>query len=187
MSAANPYMTPEAVVGVTSDERYQPKIFAASGRIGRLRYLAYSTGLNLVVMLIVAALAAALGTSAVADSDGATTGLAFGGISILLYLALIVLAVIFGKRRINDLNKSGWLLLLFLVPLVNIIFAFYLIFFKGTEGENDFGPAPVPNTIGVTVLGLVLPLIFLVGTLSAILIPAYQVYQENAQYDMSDR
>lgn len=187
MSAANPYMTPEAVVGMTSDERYQPKVFSVSGRIGRLRYLAYTTGVNLVVMSIMVGLGAAVGAAAGAEPQGAPTGLAFGGISVLLYLALVVFAVIFGKRRINDLNKSAWLLLLFLVPVVNLFLAIYLVFFKGTEGENDYGPAPVPNTLGVTILGLVMPLVFLVATVSAIVIPAYQAYQEAARYDMSDR
>ena len=134
-----------------------------------------------------AALAAVLGASAGADPQGGATGLAFGGISVLLYLALIVFALIFGKRRINDLNRSGWLLLLLLVPIVNLFLGIYLIFFKGTDGENDYGPAPVPNTLGVTVLGLVMPLLFLVATLAAIVIPTYQAYQDAAHYEMSER
>lgn len=180
MSAASPYMTPVGVVDLTSKEPYRPKVFSTGGRIGRLRYLAFSTVPNLVVILVVlrilGALGAPLGASAGASPPGATTGLDFGGISVLLYLALvgcIGLAVIFGKRRMNDLNKSAWLLLLFLVPIVNLFLPIYLIFFKGTEGKNDYGPAPVPNTVGVTVLGVVLPLLFLAATLSAIVIPAY--------------
>jgi uncharacterized membrane protein YhaH (DUF805 family) len=46
-------------------------------------------------------------------------------------------------RRMHDLNKSGWLYLLTLVPLVNIFIPFYLLFFPGSTGENKYGPQPL--------------------------------------------
>ncbi len=48
-------------------------------------------------------------------------------------------------RRLHDLNKSGWFLLLSLVPLVNIIFAFYMWLAPGTNGWNDYGEDPLAN------------------------------------------
>ena len=46
-------------------------------------------------------------------------------------------------RRLHDLDKSGWFVLLLCVPIVNILFSLYMLFFKGTEGPNRFGPDPL--------------------------------------------
>jgi uncharacterized membrane protein YhaH (DUF805 family) len=48
-----------------------------------------------------------------------------------------------GIKRLHDLNKTGWLYLLGLVPIVNFFFAIYLIVWKGTEGDNRYG---APNS-----------------------------------------
>jgi formylglycine-generating enzyme required for sulfatase activity/uncharacterized membrane protein YhaH (DUF805 family) len=45
-------------------------------------------------------------------------------------------------KRLHDLNKSGWLWLLGLIPLVNVFFGIYLLFSKGTEDSNDYGEPP---------------------------------------------
>ena len=44
-------------------------------------------------------------------------------------------------RRLHDLGRSGWWVLLLFVPLVNIAMLIYIGFFKGTEGPNDYGDA----------------------------------------------
>ena len=41
---ANPYSAPDAALDTGQDDLYQPKIFSFSGRIGRMRYLAYGIG-----------------------------------------------------------------------------------------------------------------------------------------------
>ena len=46
-------------------------------------------------------------------------------------------------RRLHDLNRSGWWALIMLIPLVNLLFAVYVIFFKGTKGPNKYGPDPL--------------------------------------------
>ena len=45
-------------------------------------------------------------------------------------------------KRLHDLGKSGWLALLFLIPVVNLIFGIYVAFFKGEEFDNKYGPNP---------------------------------------------
>lgn len=42
-------------------------------------------------------------------------------------------------RRLHDLNHSGWLSLLFAIPIVNGLLAIYLFCFKGTTGTNKYG------------------------------------------------
>jgi len=45
-------------------------------------------------------------------------------------------------RRLHDRDMSGWSILLFLIPLVNI-YMFVLLMLKGTEGTNRFGEYPL--------------------------------------------
>ena len=50
-------------------------------------------------------------------------------------LAVLIPSIAVGVRRMHDIDRSGWWLLL---PIVNLVFAAT----KGTEGENRFGPPP---------------------------------------------
>ncbi len=45
---------------------------------------------------------------------------------------------IFMIRRLHDCNQSGWLSLLYMVPLINIVFMTYLLCAKGNTRLNDF-------------------------------------------------
>ncbi|MCH2190301.1 MAG: DUF805 domain-containing protein [Gammaproteobacteria bacterium] len=146
---------------------YQPQIFTASGRIGRLRYLAYSL-LSMVILMGLMGIA-----SLFADS---------GLILITVpYIVFLVFTLVLGKRRLNDMDYSGWFILLNLIPLVNILVALWLVFGKGTSGSNRFGSAPNANPLSVKIFGLVGPFIFVIGILAAIALPAYQDYVERAK------
>jgi uncharacterized membrane protein YhaH (DUF805 family) len=48
----------------------------------------------------------------------------------------IYLVIIAGIRRLHDLNKSGWYLLLAFIPIVNIIMILYLLFAPGKVEGN---------------------------------------------------
>ncbi|MDP2931762.1 MAG: DUF805 domain-containing protein [Chloroflexota bacterium] len=47
--------------------------------------------------------------------------LIFGIIAVPWFLFQIYLVIVVGIRRLHDLNRSGWYLLLAFVPLVNIV------------------------------------------------------------------
>ena len=176
MPEQNPYLTPEAPLETSQKQFYQPKVFAFNGRIGRLRYLAYGIGVNLVLMLLLMPIMG--GTMAFANTGGQS---AIGMLAMAaFYIATFIFSVMFGKRRLNDLNRSGWWFLLLFVPIVNLLMTIYLIFFPGTDEINDFGPVPVENSLGVKALAFLLP-IFIIGILAAIAIPAYQGYVIRAQ------
>ena len=46
-------------------------------------------------------------------------------------------------RRLHDLDKSGWWLLVMCIPVVNFFFGLYILFFKGTQGRNQYGDDPL--------------------------------------------
>jgi len=54
------------------------------------------------------------------------------------------------------------------------------VFKPGSEGSNEYGAPAPPNTTGVKILGVLLPLFYLVGILAAIAIPAYAEYTRRA-------
>lgn len=58
-----------------------------------------------------------------------------------LYFALVIMV-----RRLHDLERSGWWLLLFLLPVMNLLLWLYLLFAAGTRGTNQYGPVR-PNQI----------------------------------------
>lgn len=168
MTTANPYAAPGAADLAGDNATYEPAVFSFSGRIGRLRYLAYSLAWSLVIGLgagILIGILAAL-------SDG--SGSVIAGGTMLFYAASLVPMFALAVRRLNDLDKSGWMSLLLLVPLVNFFMGLYLIFAAGSEGSNQYGPAPGPNSTLVTVAALFLPVLAGLGIVAAIVLPAMQ-------------
>lgn len=59
-------------------------------------------------------------------------------------LCTILPSLAAGVRRLHDINKSGWWIL---VPLYNL----YLFAQKGTEGANYYGPDPLIDPLPVPV------------------------------------
>jgi len=182
MSAVNPYESPKSNTSIpSSSDTYQPKLLSVSGRIGRLRYLAYGTLLTVVTLLIIGiavSLMPSLSSGLLANSidTGAVVLL------IALYLPLIIFSIILMKRRLNDLDRSGWWQLLVYLPIIGLILAIYILFWPGTDGSNSYGPKPVKNSTAIIIGGLLLPiLIALGGILAAISIPAYQDYVARTQ------
>ncbi len=62
----------------------------------------------------------------------------------IVALIMVYPSLAIGVKRWHDRGKSGWWMLIVLVPLVGAIW--YLIecgILRGTEGENRFGPDPL--------------------------------------------
>lgn len=45
-------------------------------------------------------------------------------------------------RRLHDTNRSGWMVLLALVPLIGQVIVIVMLAQEGTPGYNDYGPDP---------------------------------------------
>ena len=54
-------------------------------------------------------------------------------ITLILYLLAAYIQLCGIIKRLHDLGKSGWWWLLTVVPLLNVLFIFYLIFFRGVN------------------------------------------------------
>ena len=64
-------------------------------------------------------------------------------IFILLFtLALFITNISIKIRRLADLNKSSYYLLLNFIPFIHFFFEIYLLTFKGTSDTNKYGAIP---------------------------------------------
>lgn len=85
-----------------------------------------------------------LGGSATGTQSGASVGfnVNFGVITIIFMLAVLVPNLAVAVRRLHDLDKSGWLLLIGLIPFLGGLYLLFLFTQPGTAGPNRFGPDP---------------------------------------------
>lgn len=77
------------------------------------------------------------------DVGVAATFGVFGLICSVIMIISIIPNILAAIRRLHDLNHSGWMYLLFLIPIVNFFFGLYLLFARGTYGDNSYGPDPL--------------------------------------------
>jgi uncharacterized membrane protein YhaH (DUF805 family) len=64
-------------------------------------------------------------------------------INTLAELALLLPTVAVSVRRLHDLDRTGWWLLIFLIPLIGGILLLVWFCMRGTVGSNRFGPDPL--------------------------------------------
>jgi uncharacterized membrane protein YhaH (DUF805 family) len=74
----------------------------------------------------------------------------YGPLSTLFLLAILIPSIAVGIRRLHDTDRSGWWMLISLVPLVGgiILLVFYVS--EGTKGPNQYGPDPKGEDLAQT-------------------------------------
>lgn len=60
-------------------------------------------------------------------------------VSMVVSLALLLPNLAVAVRRLHDTDRSGWWLLLSLIPLLGTLVLLYFFVQRGTEGSNRFG------------------------------------------------
>lgn len=103
-----------------------------SGRARRQEYWMF-TLFNMIFAVLAIVLDNMLGV--------AIAGL-YGPIYGLYVLALLIPGLAVGVRRLHDVGKSGWMLLIALIPLVGAIWLFVLLCTDSQQGENKWGQSP---------------------------------------------
>ncbi|MEO8224923.1 MAG: DUF805 domain-containing protein [Gammaproteobacteria bacterium] len=103
------------------------------GRAGRQEFWMF-TLFNIIVSIVLAVIDGILGLQA---------GAGMGILGTIYGLAVFVPSIALGCRRLHDVDKSGWLQLIALIPLIGVLILIFVYFIKlGTPGENQYGPNP---------------------------------------------
>ncbi|WP_417777841.1 DUF805 domain-containing protein [Stutzerimonas xanthomarina] len=163
-STAHPYAPPRAEVGEPPAEYSQLKVFTIHGRIGRLRYLAWSMAL----------MAAALGlllASGMTFAASTVLGVILTGV---FGIGFLLVSIQIGVQRLHDVGWSGWFMLLYLVPIIGTVFPLVVLLMPGNAGPNRFGPPQPPNSRAVKILAALWLLVPVVAILTAIVLPTHQ-------------
>jgi uncharacterized membrane protein YhaH (DUF805 family) len=103
------------------------RLFSIKGRLGRLSF-GLSAGLLLTVFWVLEVF--------VERTLGRTA-------TLLLYPPLYFFLAVLSVKRFHDAARSGWWLLVGLVPVLGLLWVlFELAFRKGTPGSNQYGEDP---------------------------------------------
>lgn len=64
-------------------------------------------------------------------------------LSSLYSLAVFLPSLAAGVRRLHDTGKSGWWVLIWLIPIIGWIILIWWLATPGDEGPNEYGPDPL--------------------------------------------
>lgn len=65
-----------------------------------------------------------------------------GLLQIAFNLAILVPALAVGARRLHDIGKPGWWLLVGIIPIIGGLVLVYFFVQRGAPGPNEYGPPP---------------------------------------------
>jgi uncharacterized membrane protein YhaH (DUF805 family) len=99
------------------------------GRASRTEFWMY-TLINIIVLIVLAIIDHIIGT-----------GFRFGGLLYDIYgLAVLLPGLGVAIRRLHDTGRSGWWMLLCLIPLVSLVLIVFLAL-DSEPGQNQYGPS----------------------------------------------
>ena len=110
------------------------KKYAVFGGRARRKEYWYFFLFNALIGIVLAIVYGVTGTLV----PGAGIGLLGGLYSLAVFIPGFAVTV----RRLHDTGKSGWWLLIFLVPLVGVIVFLVFMVKDSQPGENQYGPNP---------------------------------------------
>ena len=110
------------------------KKYAVFGGRSRRKEYWYFVLFSLIVSLVLSAVDALLGTLSSYTNVGLLGGI-YG-------LAIIIPTIAVSVRRLHDIDRTGWWVLISLVPVIGTIVLLVFAVLEGTPGQNRFGPNP---------------------------------------------
>jgi len=124
---------------VTSVKTVLQKYTTISGRALRSEYWWWTLAI-IIVSVILGKMDSAL-FLAIDPATGKQTGASI--LSFVFTLAILIPNICVIARRLHDINKSGWWMLVSIVPILGLILFIFWAATKGTAGDNRFGPDPL--------------------------------------------
>lgn len=117
------------------------RYFDFEGRSRRTEYWMYTLMTALLYLLCIALVViGAVGSEGSGEMN--PTAMAGVGLMGLLFLGLLIPSIAVQVRRFHDQDKSGWWVLLNLIPSIGGIIVLIFMCLEGTRGPNQYGPDP---------------------------------------------
>ena len=105
-----------------------------SGRSRRKEYWMFLLGV-VIVFVVLSMVEGLLGL-------GGLVGGVYGPLTLLLALAIFIPALAVQVRRFHDQGRTGWLVLLNLIPFIGGLIVLVFMVLDGKRGPNQYGPDP---------------------------------------------
>lgn len=98
-----------------------------TGRARRAEYWMF-TLVNIIIAVVLAVLATQLESLSI--------------LYMLYSLAVLIPGIAVSIRRMHDIGKSGWMILLGFIPIVGVIILIVMFCGDSQPGDNEYGPNP---------------------------------------------
>jgi uncharacterized membrane protein YhaH (DUF805 family) len=155
------YAPPKSGVAVAyegTDELPPVMSLSFEGRMGRIAY--FNTGMLSLLGIALIGIGAAV-IIPLFRSAAVIVPL------VLAFAAFGVWAMRVSAIRLHDLNRSGWWALVLLIPYVGSVVSLAMMFWPGTDGDNDYGPQPRQgNGVAAMIMGILLVLMLVASMFS---------------------
>ena len=108
-----------------------------SGRAPRKEFWMFT-----LIYLIIAFVAGIIDAAVFGSTpDGDTIGI----VGAIVALAHLIPSIAVSVRRLHDIGRTGWWVLIAFIPIIGMIVLIVFFCFGSEEGENRFGPNPYGN------------------------------------------
>jgi uncharacterized membrane protein YhaH (DUF805 family) len=108
-----------------------------NGRARRMEYW-YFVLFNIIVLIVLSLIDVLLGTFNIVQGVGLLSG--------IYSLAVLIPTIAVTVRRLHDIDRTGWWILINLIPLIGTIVLLVFELTPGTPGSNSYGPDPKAAT-----------------------------------------
>lgn len=103
------------------------------GRASRGEFWRYT-----LVVFLISAILPLLAMAIFSDGVG-------DALSVIISIALFLPSLALSVRRLHDIDKSGWWILIQIIPLLGGLYLLYCNVRRGDPQANRFGPNPIPE------------------------------------------
>lgn len=107
------------------------KYAVIDGRARRKEYWFFVL-FNIIIVIVLAIIDGMTGTL---DEESG-----WGVLSGIYSLAVLIPSITVAIRRLHDTDRSGWWILISIIPLIGTIWFLALMVLDGTAGQNQYGP-----------------------------------------------
>ena len=112
-----------------------------NGRARRKEYWMFVL-FNTIFVIVAMVLDNLLGLDFKMGSGAYAVSVGYGWIYLVYMLAVLIPCLAVGVRRLHDVGKSGWFMLISLIPIIGTIWFLILMCTDGDVQDNEYGSSP---------------------------------------------